>query len=142
MGLAIFFALSAAVGWGISGVLARLGLQHMRATTGTVISLASGTALVGAIALAMYGRELFSFSLTALLWFTLLGIINYPLGRLLNFTGVHLAGVSRATPILSTSPLISAALGIMVGGETMNIFIGLGTAAIIGGVLLIVTQRA
>jgi len=139
--LAIVFALLAAVGWGTGAVFARLGLQHMRSTTGTVVSLAAGVVMVGSLALAVNRDIMFTLPVVALLWFLLLGTINYPLGRYFNFLGVHLAGVSRASPILAAAPVVAVILGITLGGESLTPFIGLGTVLIIGGVVLIVTER-
>ena len=78
----------------------------------------------------------------AFAWFALLGLINFPLGRFFNFTGVHLAGVSRTAPVLAGAPLVAMTLGITLGGETLTPLIALGTAAIVGGVVLIVSERA
>jgi drug/metabolite transporter (DMT)-like permease len=142
MALAIVFALLAATGWGVSAIFARAGLQHMRSNTGTVISLASGVLMIGALALLIYGGDILAFPAVALLWFAALGVINYPLGRLLNYTGVHMAGVGRAAPILSTAPLVAVTLGILVGGESINLPIASGTLAIFAGVVLIVSQRS
>lgn len=141
MALAIVFALLAAAGWGTGAVFARLGLQHMRSTTGTVVSLAAGVAMVGTLALAVNRDIMFALPVAALLWFLLLGTINYPLGRYFNFLGVHLAGVSRASPILSAAPVVAVTLGITLGGESLTPFIALGAVLIIGGVVLIVTER-
>ena len=141
MSLAIVFALLAATGWGTAAIFARLGLQHMRSTTGTVVSLASGVAMVGTLALLVHRDIMFSLPAAALLWFLLLGTINYPLGRYFSFLGVHLAGVSRASPILAAAPVVAVILGVTLGGETLTPFIALGTAAIIGGVVLIVTEK-
>ena len=140
--LAIFFALMAATGWGIGAIFVRLGLQHMRSTTGTVVSLTAGVLVIGALALIFQWDQMFSLPAVAFFWFVLLGVINYPLGRLFNFTGVHLAGVGRAAPILSGAPLVAATLGITLGGETMTFLIALGTAAIIGGIVIILTEGA
>lgn len=114
----------------------------MRSTTGTVVSLASGVLMVGAITLILYGSEMFALTAGALAWFALLGLVNYPLGRFFNFVGVHLAGVSRTAPILSAATLVASALGITLGGETLTPAIALGTVAIVGGVVLILSERA
>ncbi len=114
----------------------------MRSTTGTVVSLAAGSLLVGAIAFAVHGDQMLAFPPVALLWFALLGSLNYLGGRYFNFISVHLAGVSRAAPILSTSPLVAAALGIGLGGETLTPAIALGTVTIVAGIMLILSERA
>jgi len=114
----------------------------MRSTTGTVVSLAAGLVVIGALALIFHWDEMFSVPAVAFFWFVLLGVINYPLGRLFNFTGVHLAGIGRASPILSGAPLVAATMGITLLGETMTLLVALGTVAIIGGIVLILTARS
>ena len=77
----------------------------------------------------------------AFLWFLLSAFINFPLGRLLNFTGVSLVGVSKSAPIVGSSPLFATVLAISVGGESINAMIALGTVSIIGGLVLILSQK-
>ena len=139
MALAILFALLAATGWGASAIFVRLGLQNISSTTGTALSLATGTLLIGAIAFAVHGPDDFAISSTAIGWIALLGLLNYLLGRFLNFNSIRLAGVSRAAPLLAAAPLVAVTLGVLVGGETLEPLIALGTLVIVGGVVLIVT---
>ena len=141
MVLAILLALVAATGFGVAPIFARLGLQHMRSTTGTAVSLAVGFLLVGTIAVAVYRGEMLAFPAVGLLWFALLGLLNYPGGRFFNFLGVHLAGVSRAAPIMATAPLVATALSVALGGETLTPTIALGTVTIVAGLVLILSER-
>ena len=139
--LGIVLSLSAAVGFGITPVFVRLGLRHLRTTTGTLVSLLVSTALTMTVALSLHSREVLDLAGPAFGWFLLAGLLNFPLGRLLNFTGVHLAGVSRASPIVGASPLFAAALAVTLTGEAFNVPILLGTGAIIGGLTLILRQQ-
>lgn len=139
--LGIALGLSAAFGFGASAIFARLGLEHMRATTGTLVSLVVGTVVTLALALVFSWDEVFALSSVALLWLLLAGVINFPLGRLLNFTGVHLAGVSRSSTLVGSSPLFATITAVTLGGESVTVPVLLGTLAIIGGLALIVSQR-
>jgi drug/metabolite transporter (DMT)-like permease len=139
--LGVLLGLSAAVGFGASAVFARLGLQYIRATTGTAVSLVVGTIVTTVIAFALHTDAIFDLAAVAFLWFLLSGIINFPLGRLLNYTGVGLAGVSRSAPIVGASPLFATVAAITLGGESINATIALGTVAIISGLVLILSQR-
>ena len=139
--LGVALALSAAVGFGTAAVFARLGLQHMRSTTGTLVSVIVGTVIVMTLALIIHWDAVIALAGVAFLWFLLSGSINFPVGRLLNFTSVRLAGVSRSAPIVGSSPLFAIALAITVGGESINTPILVGTFGIIGGMTLILTQR-
>ena len=139
--LGILFGLSAALGYGASAVLARLGLLHIRSTTATLVSLVVGTTITMSLAFIFDSKEIFALGGVVFLWLLLSGVVNFPLGRLLNFTGVSLAGVSRSSPIVGASPLFATALAVTVGGESINAPILLGTLAIIGGLALILSQR-
>ena len=137
----IILGLSAALGFGLSAIFARLALQHMRVTTGTLISLIVGTAIAMAIAFAIYPDKILGLGAVAFLWFLLSGFINFPLGRLFNYISVSLAGVSRATPIVGASPLFATTLAVTIGGESLSLLTLLGTFSIIGGLALILSQR-
>ena len=139
--LGILLSLSAAAGFGGSAVLARVGLQYVKPVTGTLVPLIVGIVITTTLAFVFHFEEIRSLAVIAFAWFLLVGILNYPLGRLLNFNSVRKIGVSRATPVIGASPLFAAALAVTVGGETMNLAIFLGTAAIIGGIALIVSQK-
>ena len=137
----IVFSLLAALGFGASAVLARLGLQHLRVTTVTLATLVVGATLTMALALSLHASEILNLSGTALLWLLMAGMASPLLGRFLNFTGVHLAGVSRASTIVGAWPLFATALAVTIAGESLNTPILLGTVSIIGGLVLILSQR-
>ena len=48
--LGVILGLSAALGFGVAAVFARVGLQDMKPTTGTLVSLVVGTAITMALA--------------------------------------------------------------------------------------------
>ena len=139
--LGVLLATAAALSWAAGAVFVRVSLQHMRSTTGTLISLIVGWIMVTTLALLFFRDALFSLPAVAFVWFLVAGAVNFPMGRFFNFNAVRLAGVARATPILSISPLFAAAIAITFLGETLTLPIALGTAAIVTGVLLIVTAR-
>ena len=138
--LGVALGLLAGMGFGASAVFARLGLQHIRPTTGTLVSLIVGSLVTSVIAFSLHMDRILALSGVAFLWFALSGLINFPLGRLLNFTGVSLAGVSRSSPIVGSSPLWATILAVSIGGEAINAPIAVGTVAIIAGLGLILSQ--
>ena len=141
MTLGVVLSLAAALGFAGSAVFARIGLQHIRPTTGTLVSLLIGIGITLTLSIIFHQKEIMALSSIAFLWFFISGLINFPLGRLLNYTGVSKIGISKSTPIVATSPLFAAILAVTVGGETINTLMLMGTIAIIGGVALIVAQR-
>lgn len=139
--LGVVLGLSAALGFGGSAVFARVGLQHMRATTGTLVSLIIGSIVTLTIAFALHTAEIFALAGVAFLWFAVSGLINFPVGRLFNYMSVSKVGVSKAAPIVGASPVFAAIIAITVGGESINLLIFLGTLGIIGGLGLILSQK-
>ncbi len=134
-------ALTAAMGFGAAAVFARIGLQYMRPTTGAFVSLLIGIAITLTLALVFHFDDIFALSGIAFVWFLITGTLNFPLGRLLNFTSVDKIGVSRSAPIIGAAPLFSGILGVTLGGESMNLPIFTGTLVIIGGIAMIVGQK-
>ena len=139
--IGVLLGLSAAFGFGTAAVFARLGLQHIKPTTGTLISLIVGATITMALAVIFHAEAIRNLSGLAFVWFLFSGVVNFPLGRLLNFTGVSLVGVSKSAPIVGSSPLFATMLAITFGGESINTLIALGTMSIILGLALILSQK-
>ncbi len=136
----VVLGLLAGAGFGAGAVFARLGLRDIRATTGTLVSLVVGSLVTTAIAVSLHWEQIVALAGVAFLWFMLSGLINFPLGRLFNFTGVSIVGVSRSAPIVGSSPLWATILAVGIGGESINLPIALGTVAIISGLAMILSQ--
>lgn len=139
--LGVGLGLLAALGFGASAVFARIGLQHLHPTTGTFISLIVGVLITTSLAFIFHFDAVFALTAIAFAWFLLSGFLNFPLGRLLNYTSVSKLGVAKASPIVGASPLFAAILAVTVGGESINLPILLGTISIIGGIAIVVSQK-
>ena len=131
----------AAVCWGASTVFSRLGLEHMRPTTATLISLVVGFLFLVPLVLVFHRDEVWALPAVAFLWFLVGGLLNFPVGRLLNFVAVQRAGVARSTPIISIAPLIAITLAVLVAGEQVTPLLLAGAVTTVVGILLIVSQR-
>ena len=116
-------------------------MQQVGSRAGTLISLATGFVIISVVAWGMDSQALFAVSPSTILWFVLLGLIQFPGGRFLNYTGIRLAGVARATSISGTSPLFAALLAIFFLGEQVTSSIVLGTVAVAAGLALVMSQR-
>ena len=137
----IILSLGAALGFGTAAVLARSGMQNIGSTSATLVSVASSAIITMTVAFIFHTPEILALTAGTFLWFLLAGAINFPGGRLMNFTAIRLIGASKATVVISTSPLFAATLAVFLTDESLNLLVGLGTAAIIGGVMLVVTQK-
>ena len=116
-------------------------MQQVGSRTGTFISLAAGFVIISVVAWSMDSQALFAVTRSSILWFALLGLIQFPGGRFLNYTGIRLAGVARTTSISGTSPLFAALLAILFLGEQVTSSLVLGTLAVAVGLALVMSQR-
>ena len=139
--LGVGFALIAALGFGATAVFARLGMRHVRPTSGTSVSLIVGAALTMIIAFTMHATEIFALALAAFGFMFLNAALSYPIGRLFNFIGVQLAGASRASIIVGAAPLFSAGLAVWLLDEKISAPVLAGTVLIIIGIGVVLSSR-
>jgi len=137
----IILAIGASLGFGTSAVLARLGMRTVGATSATVVSLISSTVITMSVAFIFHTPEILALPAGVFLWFLMAGALNFPGGRLMNFTSIRLIGASRATVVISTTPLFATAFAIIFTGESLNFLIAAGTLLIMGGVMVVVSQK-
>jgi len=133
--------MGAALGFGASAVLARGGMQYFGPSAATLISLCSSALVTMVIALALHTSEIQALPLEAFIWFIVAGFITFPGGRLLNFRAINLIGASRASSVVSTSPLFAAFIAVLWGGESLNLLLIVGTFCVVGGIMILVSQK-
>ena len=137
----IVFSLLAASGFAATAVFARTALQRMSTPYGTLLSLFVSTVAAMAIAAVLHPDELLGIGVVALGWLFLVGFLNFPLGRMFNYTSVRMVGVSKASTVVATSPLFATILAVIILGETVGPITLLGTVAVIGGLALTLNQE-
>lgn len=138
--LGVVFAFLAACGWGVDSVLARQGLRQVPPALGTFISLCASLPLITLIALLTDGDGFRRLTPAALLWFGVLGLINFPIGRQLNYRATRHLGASRAVAVFAASPLISVLLAGLLGEQLTPPLLA-GAGLIVLGVMLVVSSR-
>ena len=137
----ILFSLLAASGFAATAVFARTALQRMSAPYGTLLSLFVSTVAAMIIAAVLHPDELLGIGVVALGWLFLVGFLNFPLGRMFNYTSVTMVGVSKASTVVATSPLFATILAVIILGERVSPITLLGTVAVIGGLALTLNQK-
>ncbi len=137
----IALSLLAAMGFGATAVFAKVGLQGMPTRYGTLISLAVSATAAMAIAAALHPGEIVELGAVSLGWLFLVGLFNFPVGRMFNYMSVRLAGVSKASTVVATSPLFATGLAVVILGESVNAVTLAGTALIIGGLALTLYEK-
>jgi drug/metabolite transporter (DMT)-like permease len=138
---AILLALTAAACWGLSAVLVRTGLKHLTATVGTFISLVSALALTTLLVVALQFEELTDVSLKAVAMFAVIGILNFPMGRFLNYLAMSHLGVGRSTPLLASAPLFAVLGAVLFTGEELQLATVAGIGLILGGLYVTLTAK-
>ena len=124
--------------FGTGMLLARVGLVHIPAGAGNFVSLIVGWVLIASITVVLYPDALFGITLGAFAWLAMIGIINFPAGRFLNFVSIKNLGILRANPVLAMAPIISAFEGVIFLGERLNWAIAGGTLLTVTGVIVAV----
>ncbi|KAA1283024.1 MAG: EamA family transporter [SAR202 cluster bacterium] len=131
----------AALGFGLSAVFIKAAMSSVSVKTATVVSLISSTVVTMIFALIFHSKEILALSPMAFLWFILAGLITFLGGRLLNFQAINLVGASKASAVVSATPLFAAILAVTFLNETVNLMLGIGTMMIVTGIALVVMQE-
>ena len=131
----------AALGFGLSAVFIKAAMSSVSVKTATVVSLISSTVVTMIFALIFHSKEILALSPMAFLWFILAGLITFLGGRLLNFQAINLVGASKASAVVSATPLFAAILAVTFLNETVNLMLGIGTMMIVPGIALVVMQE-
>lgn len=139
--MAILYSLLAAFCFGSIAVFASLGLARVKNTVGTLVSLVSSAAIVAALAITFELPEILALPAIAFGWFLVQGIVTYGMGRFFQFTGVSIVGASRASSVVAASPLFATVFAIVFIGERPSIMTLAGMFSIVGGIVLVVTER-
>ena len=135
--MGILGALTAALGWGTDSVLAREGLRKVPPALGTFISLCASL-IVCLIALAISGPGRYPWH--GVLWFMMVGVCNFLVGRQCNFRSTQRLGAARASSLIATSPLFSVVLAVLFTGEQLTLPLLAGVILTVSGVVLIVRR--
>lgn len=138
--LAVGLSLIAATGFGLSSALVRVGLEKVHPKTGVLISLTASTVLTISLAFSLYSEEILNLEPFAFVWFMLAGLVNFPIGRFLNFVSARTIGAAKSSSIIGAAPLVSTGLAVTIGAESVNLPILVGLFAVIGGLTIILSE--
>ena len=136
MALAIAFALLSALGFACGNVFIRMGIERVTPRAATFWPVLTGAVLLISMAFALNFSEIKSLKLSTVGWFALMGLMAYPLARVLQNTAINMVGAARAVPMASVQPLVAFMLGLL--GERPNLLVSAGTPVIVAGLLMVV----
>ncbi len=141
MVIAVALAFLSACGFATGSVLMRVGTQYVPPPAATFFTVLVGAVLVSGIAFAVNFDEIKALPLEAYGWITVMGILAYPLARVLHNSALKMVGAARTVPMISLQPLMAFAIGFLILGERPNLLVTIGTPIIVGGLLLVVMPR-
>lgn len=128
-------ALTAALGFGVSGVFLRRALQSANSLAAAVVSVTVTAAFIWTLVLTTIPLDrLWTWRVAP---FLVAGVVAPGLARLSLFTGVARIGVARSSSLSASAPLFAIVLAIPFLGErpTSLLLVGTGCVAV-GGMLL------
>ena len=139
LALGILFAFAAAIGFGFNQVFVRLATQRIPGPATAFFSVSTGAIIATVLALAFHLDDFKQLPVIAFAWYVALATLHHPIARVLNFTAISMIGASRAAPMGSFAPIVSAVLAIAILDERPGLLLYLGTLIVISGMTLVVT---
>ncbi len=140
--IVILLVILAPLFWGIGNTFARVGLQSVKATSATILSLMTGLVVALILALVFEFEDLVSVSLVAVGWFALVGVLHFALGRFLFYQTMRYIGAARGTSVSQSYPLFALIFAVIFLGETPTIPVVTGTLLIVGGLYVLLSERS
>jgi bacterial/archaeal transporter family protein len=134
-----YFAILAAIIWGITPILEKMGLAKIDPLTGIIIR--SCGVIIGMTVLALFNTNLvkmaFKADMKTIFLLVTGGIIASVLGQIFFYTALKNGEVSKLVPIAGMYPLVSFLLGLIFLGETFTLSKGFGMVLVLLGVFLL-----
>jgi drug/metabolite transporter (DMT)-like permease len=133
---AIVIAVAAAMSNAASQLWIRLGTSDGEAFDAVLIVMVTNViVLIPVVAIAYFPH--YGLTSTAWLMFAAAGLFGTMLGRASMYSSINRIGASRTSPIVATQALIASALGIVVLGERVTLFHGIGVALLVSGIAVL-----
>ncbi len=134
-----YFAILAALVWGIAPIVEKAGIARIEPMAGVIIR--SFGVIIGAIVLAVFNSHMLKLAFRAdqktIILLLMGGIIASILGQIFFYNALKHGEVSKMVPIAATYPLVSFLLGLVFFGESFTIAKGLGIGFVILGVFFL-----
>jgi bacterial/archaeal transporter family protein len=132
-------ALFTAMAWGIGGYFEKKGLHlgGLSPQMGITIRTAVALIVLGVVSFPQW-KTVSQAPPKAILMIAIGGgVIAGSIGMLCFYAALKGAPLSRVMPIAFTSPLFSAMMAVMIGGEPLTWKMALGTALTVGGIIVL-----
>jgi drug/metabolite transporter (DMT)-like permease len=135
--LAMLALLGAAVSYAVGAVYSRRNVTGLRPMVPAVFQVTFALVISGALALVFEGPLELRPTPEALLSVVWLGLLGSGLAYLAFFRLLRTWGATRTSLVAYVMPAVGIVLGVLVGGETIDLRIVVGTLLVIGGIALV-----
>jgi len=133
--MVIIFSISAALFFGLSDFMIRVGLRYSNARSAVIFSTISG--LMVPVVIGIFSLSWQILNLWGVVYFALAGVTGAFMARYLLYVGMEKVGVSIATSLANTRPLFGSLIAVMMLGEKLTLSIAGSTLLIIAGAIAI-----
>lgn len=133
------FAVLTAACWGIGGFFEKKGLHlgNLSPQMGITIRTAVALVILGAVSFSQW-KTIVQAGTKALLMMVIGGgVVAGAAGMLCFYTAIKGAPLGRVMPIAFTSPLFGALMGILFGGEPVQVKTIVGMLLTVGGIVVL-----
>jgi transporter family protein len=133
------FAVLTAACWGIGGFFEKKGLHlgNLSPQMGITIRTAVALVILGAVSFSQW-KTIAQAGTKALLMMVIGGgVVAGAAGMLCFYTAIKGARLGRVMPIAFTSPLFGALMGILFGGEPVQVKTIVGMLLTVGGIVVL-----
>lgn len=137
----VILALLAAIGWGASDPLSKMGMEHGGTPFQVSLTVVFVSAVAYWVALAFQGAAIFAYPLWVLGLFVATGVTATALARLLSYIGVQRAGASVSSATVNTRPVWATILAIVFLGEAVTPQGILGILIVVAGLITLAFSK-
>ncbi len=139
----IIFSILASIGFSISHISIRQGVERLGILLGLLIMLLSGMGITLMAAFLIEGFEMLTTaSILSILYFAVAGLIHFFGGWGFMNAGSMRIGAARFGAMTSTTPMFASFLAFLVFQETLNLQITSGIGMIVVGIYLTATSKS
>ena len=132
---AVALSLLSGLGFGSAAIFARVGMQGVSPLPSTLISVVVSFVPSVILGLVFALSDFRDLPPIAILWFFVLGAVNFLGGRTLSFQAIGRIGASRSGAVLGTSAVFATVFAITFTGERPHFLILIGTAVVVTGLI-------
>lgn len=134
--IAVALSLFSAISLGNGAVSGRAGMQGVHPIAVIGIALVVGFVGVAIAVAALSPSDIFAVPRSALPWIAVFGIVQFAIGRSTAYMGLSTIGASRVALFIATQVPFAAFFAVAFTGESLGVLVGLGTVAVMIGLLM------